>query len=148
MDKETKNKIRYFMEDMADLLLIDDVEIKYDSSKFMSDTQFGMYHDGVMYLKENTKVNIDTLYAIAHEMRHVWQIKNDYDLYFGDHYKERNKVGLITYNNQLAELDANAFAFLALEDEFGVAPIFPDFSDAYLRRIRKRQSIILKEFDD
>ena len=57
-------------------------------------------------------------------------------------------MGLITYNNQLAELDANAFAFLALEDEFGVAPIFPDFSDAYLRRIRKRQSIILKEFDD
>lgn len=63
----------------------------------------------------------DLYFCIAHEMRHAYQVK--YKEFYKDafeSYKPRNEVSVHDYNKQLLELDANAFAYMVIRDDFGI----------------------------
>ena len=49
-------------------------------------------------------------------------MKNNYDFYLKD-YKPRNQIDIASYNRQLAEIDANAFAEIMLVNCFNVKPL-------------------------
>lgn len=49
------------------------------------------------------------------------------------------------YNNQPAEIDANAFAAAIMSDAFGIAPQFNTLSDSTKARIFQRANEVSKE---
>jgi len=71
-------------------------------------------------------------FSIAHELRHIWQIQNDEELYFST-YKPIDLFSSVEeYNLQIAELDANAFAGLIMIDFFHLKPLFEGVPDSVM----------------
>lgn len=118
--------IKDFINDVCEILNINTPVILYDTSNFSSDTMMAQCsHDGsTIYLKRLDKTNPDQFFAIAHELRHVWQINNDEQLYFADYKPVDLCESVENYNLQIAEVDANAFAGLVMIDFFGLKPLF------------------------
>lgn len=122
-------------------------KVSYDVSKFPTDTMMAMVTRDVMYIKKpknGTKVNADLLFSIAHELRHIWQIDTD-EQYFMQNYKGSSELDVESYNMQLAEIDANAYACLVMMDEFGVKPQFNGLSERVRKAIYDRVEWILRE---
>lgn len=129
---------------ICEVLDIKPPKISYDTSHFQSDTMLAQIDSNgdVIYIKPNVS-SLNQFYAIAHELRHAWQINVDKDFYFVD-YKTVDKCNSIEeYNLQPAEIDANAFVVIALSDYFGVKPLFNSFSDKVKLQIQKRISEIV-----
>lgn len=63
------------------------------------------------------------LYTIAHELRHEWQKKYHYDLYYG----KQNAVGIETINDP-SEIDADAFAmaYMRQKTSYAISEFFDD----------------------
>lgn len=101
--------------------------------KLITDTTLAAYYNGKIYLKSN-KVDFDVLFAIAHELRHKWQIETDKEKYFSD-YKEPGFVSVEEYNLQIAEIDANAFAGVIMVNNFHVKPLFNGLSVSVKEKI-------------
>ena len=78
---------------------------------------------------------LDTLLAIAHEVRHVWQVEKGIDL---SQSIIQGSVDTDTYNHQPHEIDANAFGKLAMESEFGVSPRWDGYSDEVVHLINRQ----------
>lgn len=138
--------IQRFINDICDILNIPIPEVSFDTSNFTTDTTLAQCTaDGtVIYLKSFEKLNPDTCFAIAHELRHVWQIRNNYSFYFSD-YKPSNLCnGLEEYNLQLAEVDANAFAGVIMIGFFHLRPQFNGLPDTVKIEIYKRMEQIKK----
>lgn len=76
--------IQEFVSTICEILNICIPFISYDTSNFQSDTMMAQCsQDGsTIYLKKYDKPNPDQLFSIAHELRHIWQIKYHHDLYF------------------------------------------------------------------
>ena len=85
----------------------------------------------------------DLFTAVAHELRHAYQIKQktfslDYN---------RIELALEEYNMQPAEIDANAFSVVVMHNFFGVTPTF-EALPLYIRdKIKAQALIIVKELD-
>lgn len=100
--------------------------------------------DKVLYVDNGYGLNFDFFFAIAHELRHIWQIKNEPLKYFAN-YKEANKVTLREYNLQLAELDANAFGVIVMADFASAQPQFNGLDDDIKVKIFERAREIAEE---
>lgn len=138
-------KIKRFIEDICHLLGIDPPEISYDTSSLATNTnQAQTLSDGSTIFIKKKKPDLDYLLAIAHELRHVWQIRTDYDKYFKD-YKTIDLLDTESYNNQLAEIDANAFATIVMTDMFGISPQFYNLSETTKKMIKLRASKIAQD---
>ena len=85
----------------------------------------------------------DVLFAICHEMRHVYQAKYMVDIF--KNYVEIGELSTERYNLQAAEVDANAFASLIMKKYFNINPQFKGYSDKVKARIRDREAEILDE---
>ncbi len=100
-----------------------------DRTKMVSPTTIAQYSK-----KENTitiwsKADIKDIYfSIAHELRHIWQLKYHENEYF-DNYKTASELELEAYNLQAPELDANAFALIIMEEMFEISPLFQGLPD-------------------
>lgn len=78
--------------------------------------------DNTVYIRAGIDDIRDLCFALAHELRHVWQRRNTD---FLDGYKPSNECESKTdYNLQLAEVDANAYAALVIVSAFGAKPLF------------------------
>lgn len=132
--------INDFILDVCDELEIPVPKISYDTSVFFSSTMMAMCYDDTIYIKPS-KPNPDLLFSIAHELRHMWQLKNNESFYFRN-YKNVTQLDAEHYNLQIAEVDANAFAAIIMEDWFNLSPQFYGLSDKVVRAIKKRMSII------
>ena len=86
---------------------------------------------------------LDTLFRIAHEMRHAWQSIRRPDLL--EQYQTREKLSLDDYNNQLAEIDAHAFASLIMQSNYHVKPLFVGLNGDTRLRIDARVDEIYTE---
>lgn len=97
------------------------------------------------FLKKYDKINPDLLFSIAHEIRHIWQIKTGKEIYF-DNYQTIDTIkDTEKYNLQIAELDANAFAKIVMCDFFHITPLFNGLSDNVKNEIDKRVDTIISE---
>ena len=83
---------------------------------------------------------LDALFAVCHELRHVYQAANMPDIF--QHYQELGTLSQTEYNLQTAEIDANAYASLFIELHFGVSPLFNGYSAKIKAAIKKRKSEI------
>lgn len=134
-----------YIKDICEILKIEIPQISHDVSHFQSDTMLAQCDSKgtTIYVKEIDKVNLDSMFAIAHELRHIWQIRTDYDMYFSK-YKTVDELGVEDYNNQLAEIDANAFAYIVMVDYFKVKPLYNGLSEDTIKLIKCRVDYIVQ----
>jgi hypothetical protein len=124
--------INDFILEVCDYMGIDPPELSYNTDHFSSDTMIAQCSpDGTtIFVKPyKNRPTLDHYFAVAHELRHVWQIRSDKNRFMAN-YKPVNMFSSVDdYNMQLAELDANAFAAVVMMDFFGVSPLFDGLSD-------------------
>ena len=96
-----------------------------------------------IYILKESKPTKEGYYHLAHELRHAWQsIMND-DLYFGDYTDEMSED---QYHNNIAEIDANAFAAIAMAKIFGLVTE-RTYSDAFTQKLyNNRLKKLQKEY--
>lgn len=137
--------IKEYVSDICSLLKIKEPSISYDTSNFTTDTMMAQCNpEGTtIYLNKIDKPNPDYMFAIAHELRHIWQIKTDCDLYFSK-YKPRNLCNSVEeYNLQIAEVDANAFAAIIMINYFHLKPQWNGLSYKVINSIDNRINTIV-----
>ena len=84
----------------------------------------------------------EVLFALAHEMRHAWQVDNGV---VGE-YVERNKISKADYNNQWVEVDANAYGCLYMQAVYGTYPLFDDLDVETREKIEKRKGELKDDY--
>lgn len=104
---------------MAKILDLDlnGIGTSYSEEMFGNTTMMAYYDrsNDTIFVNTNYFISKDLIrFAIAHEMRHRWQYEHDEEEWFNT-YKSRNKLNLKQYNEQIAEMDANAFALAAMD---------------------------------
>ena len=131
--------IKKFINDVCDELSIPVPEISFDTSFFPTPTTLAVAStvDNIIYIKPFDKENPDLLFAVAHELRHLWQIRTNKELYLKN-YKTRAELDVEAYNLQLAEVDANAFASIIMINWFGLQPLYQGMSDTVVAEIKQR----------
>ena len=126
-----------FIKAICEELNIPIPKVSNDTSAFLTPTMLALFHNGTIYIKKSDKPNPDILFAIAHELRHAWQLQTDEELYFSN-YKSANELSVVEYNLQPAEVDANAYASVIMSDYFGLKPLFNGLPEEVTTAIRKR----------
>lgn len=133
-----------FINDICDILNIPVPFVSFDTSNFPTDTMMAQVNPSgdTIYLKKYDKPNPDQFFSIAHELRHIWQIRNDKKLYFSTYKPIDLCASVEEYNLQIAELDANAFAGLVMMDFFHLKPLFEGISDFVKAKIFERMEYL------
>lgn len=89
------------------------------------------------------KMPLDIMFAIAHELRHIWQMKNCPEIF--QNYINSTDTDIEQYNLQSAEIDANAYAMVIMESGFGITPQFKGLSEKVKNKILLRANEIVEE---
>ena len=142
--------IEEFITDICELLCIEVPSISYDTSHFSTETTMAQCEltNNIIYLNKIDNPNPDYLFAIAHELRHIFQYQNDEKFYLSN-YKTSDKCSSIEeYNLQIAEVDANAFASIVMIEYFHMKPKWNGSSDKVINAINSRISIIIHDLND
>lgn len=115
--------------------------ISFDISNFTSNTMLAQCNPdkNIIYIKKFDKLNPDIIFAIVHELRHLWQIHTDKSFYTA-HYS--TALSVEEYNKQIAEIDANAYAGAFMINIFGIKPLFKRLSKDVVDLIYKRMEEI------
>lgn len=115
--------------------------ISFDTSGFTSDTMISQCSSAknIIYIKRFERLNLDILFAIAHELRHLWQVRTD-EKFYVTHYT--TSIPTEDYNKQIAEIDANAYAGLVMINLFGVKPLFNGLPNDIVKMIYNRMEEI------
>jgi hypothetical protein len=95
---------------------------------------------GVIVVKAGMST-FDTAIAVAHELRHIWQYKNEPDM-FAD-YQNSSALSQESYNLQPAEVDANAFAELYV-GQYGKRSLWNGLSEEVKTAIHNRAEFIVE----
>lgn len=129
-----------FISDICDILNISVPSVSFDTSNFTTDTMMAQCNpDGsIIYVKKYNRPNPDQFFSIAHELRHIWQMQNNEELYFSTYKPIDLCKSVEEYNLQTAELDANAFAGLVMIDFFHLEPLFQNVSEPVKTKIYER----------
>lgn len=138
--------INKFIKEICKILKIKIPSVSFDTSCFASPTTVAQCGNNgtCIFLKKYDKPNPDQFFAIAHELRHVWQHKYNRAVLGG--YKPIDLcVSVDEYNLQPAELDANAFAYIIMNEFFGLQPQFNGLSDDVKNEIKKQAERIILE---
>lgn len=94
-----------------------------------------------IYLRHsNQNPDPDTMFAIAHELRHLWQSAVKPQVI--KQYRPVSELSILDYNLQLAELDANAFAGLVMISFFSLKPMFNNVPDKVKELIYQRMKLL------
>lgn len=122
-----KEKTLYeFINEICKLLEIESPKIVHDESVFLTSSQLGAMdiNNNTLYLRSEYKTKFDELFTIAHELRHVYQSKNILWRNSLNSRRKNNESTTEFYNNQISELDANAFAAYIMMEMFKIKPMF------------------------
>ena len=98
-------------------------------------------------LCERLETEHDYYFAVAHELRHLWQYLTNEKYWLGG-YKTSEEIGITAYNRQRLEVDANAFAALIMVLYFGMVPTFQSLDLETRHMIEVRAHQIMPELDD
>ena len=142
--------IEEFITDICDLLHIPVPSISYDTSHFPTETTMAQCEltSNTIYLNKIDKPNPDYLFAIAHELRHIFQYQDDEQFYLSNYKTSDNCSSVEEYNLQIAEVDANAFASIVMVEYFHMQPQWNGLSDKVINDINDRINIIIHEPND
>lgn len=127
------NKLNEYIQMLCSDLNINTPRIKYVSS--LPNTQLARLNlfKNVIEIKKGIS-SPDLYFAIAHELRHVWQCKTgvlNVDTYNYDSSSDG-------YNLQSEEIDANAYATIVMVEVFGIEPNFEGLSEEVKQAIHSR----------
>lgn len=144
--------IEEYITKICKILKIQKPIILYDTSAFISDSIYAQCicepDKQTICLKRMETPNPDYLFAIAHELRHIYQYVYDKQFFLSD-YKERNKCSSVEeYNLQIAEVDANAFVAIIMLKNFGLRPQWEGYTDKVIQEINKRINTISPTLND
>ena len=136
--------IEEFITDICELLDIPVPSISYDTSHFPTKTTIAQCEltSNTIYLNKIDNPNPDYLFAIAHELRHIFQYQDDEQFYLSNYKTSDNCSSVEEYNLQIAEVDANAFAGLVMINFFGLKPLFEGLSDSVKAKIFDRMKYL------
>ena len=142
--------IEEFITDICELLKIPVPSISYDTSHFPTETTMAQCEltSNIIYLNKLDEPNPDYLFAIAHELRHIFQYQDDEQFYLSNYKASDNCYSIEEYNLQIAEIDANAFASIIMVEYFHIQPQWNGLSDKVINAINSRISIIIRELND
>ena len=142
--------IEEFITDICELLEIPVPSISYDTSHFPTETTMAQCEltSNTIYLNKIDKPNPDYLFAIAHELRHIFQYQDDEQFYLSNYKTSDNCHSVEEYNLQIAEVDANAFASIVMVEYFHMKPQWKGLYDKVINAINSRISIIIHELND
>lgn len=134
-----------YISKLCSILNIAEPAISYDSSFFLSDTMMACcdISSRTIYLRhsnQNQNPDPDTMFAIAHELRHLWQSTVKPQVI--KQYRPVSELSILDYNLQLAELDANAFAGLVMISFFSLKPMFNNVPDKVKELIYQRMKLL------
>lgn len=137
--------INSFIKRIASILRIEYPNIHY-VSKLATDTQLASadYHTMTITIKSSAS-GYDLLFSIAHEMRHLWQMRYRSDMFL-DYSGANAKLSSDQYNQQEAEIDAHAFAAAIMRTGFGVTPLFNNMNEDTKKEIYRRADQIIEKF--
>lgn len=135
-----------FIKEICEVLNIPIPKISYDTSIFDTETTLAMCRkDGkIINIRKHDEPNPDLLFSIAHELRHIWQIKNDEEYYFENYKNASECADCEEYNLQVAEIDARTFGTIVMMQFFHIMPTFDSLSDETTKKIYDRA----KEIDE
>lgn len=133
-----------FISNICDILNIPKPSVSFDTSNFPTDTMMAQVNPSgdTIYLKRYDNPNPDQLFAIAHELRHIWQIQNDEHLYLSTYKPIDLCASVEEYNLQIAELDAHAFGSFVMIVFFHTMPLFEGLSDSVKSKIYDRMEYL------
>lgn len=131
------HKFILFTEQISNILGIKAPNIIVDESQMSTKTQLAATMVGGIVMRNND-FTLDSAFALAHELRHVWQIALHEKEYFKNDYLRVGSVNVQDYNMQKAEIDANAFASIIMNAMFGVSPMFKGLSAKVKTQIENR----------
>lgn len=129
-----------YINELCKILNIEIPKVSYDTSNFPTETMMAQVDSSAntIYIRECSKTNPDQLFSIAHELRHIWQLKNDEQLFFSN-YQPIDIIGSVEkYNLQIAEVDANAFGAIVMTDFFRLKPQWNGLPETVVNEINKR----------
>ena len=134
-----------YISEVCSILNIPAPSISFDISNFTSETMMAQIDSegNTIYIRKFDNPHPDQFFAIAHELRHKWQMQTDKDLYFSDYLPREKCSSAEEYNLQPAELDANAFAGIIMEEFFNLKPLFQGLSNKIKARIYTRMEHII-----
>lgn len=121
--------INEFIEDVCDILNIEIPNILYGAHRTVYESA-----TNTIYISKYNKFTPDLFFALAHELRHVWQYKC-HEHEFLSNYKTREVLDVEAYNNQIAEIDANAFASIVMMQMFQLKPLYQGLSKNTVSKI-------------
>lgn len=134
-----------FAQEICDILDISTPAIKFVSAdRMQTSTQIAALTPDAVLIRNDKTVSPELFFAIAHELRHSYQIANGADL---EEYQTSDKISTEQYNLQPLEVDANAFAALVMFDFFGIVPQFQNMPESVRDAISSRMEQIRKEYE-
>lgn len=138
-----------FIKEICDLLEIDIPEISYEASHFLTETMLAICEPSlnIIYLRRLEKTTPDFLFAIAHELWHIYQYQTDEYFYLSSYMPSNKCSSIEEYNLQIAEVDANAFAAVVMIAMFSIQPQWNNLSDRVITAINDRKRIIIQELE-
>lgn len=140
------NTINSFVNYICNLLKIKPPIIIHKPESFPTKTTLAQISIDGKYLNVRTSYanKSDLYFALSHELRHCWQIQSDFSLYFSN-WEPSSKIGVEKYNLQIAEVDANAFAAIILENIFCITPLWDGIPNSVKTAISLRKDYIEKQ---
>ena len=140
--------LKKFITEICKILDISIPILSFDTSHFSSNTMMGQCNSSgtTIFLRRCDKLNPDYLFAVAHELRHIWQIRTNNSYYFSNYKTVDVCSSKDEYNLQLAEIDANAFATLVMIEFFQLKPSFDGLSSKVPSKIQERMEFIIEQF--
>ena len=100
--------------------------------------------DGIL-IRNDIGVTPELFFAVAHELRHAYQLENDRSL---RDYRTSDQLDIDEYNAQPLEVDANAFAAVVMAEFFGISPQFLNMPERIRQLVCVRKWQIQKELKD
>lgn len=133
-----------FAWEICDILEISVPDIKFVSADRMhTGTQIAALTPNAVLIRDDIAVSPELFFALAHELRHAYQIANGESL---EEYRTSDRISIEQYNLQPLEVDANAFGALIMSDFFGIVPQFRNMPDTVRKAIKDRMKQLQKEY--
>ncbi len=141
--------INGYVKTLSNMLQIPMPQVFYNDRELAAEQHAKLTPDGKrLFLRKLKTPSLDQLFAAAFELRREWQRRNGAELYFGN-YRPREQLSERDFAMQPSEVDANAFAAVAVSALFGVEPVFDELPGAARSRIdRRMEEIRRNEFPE
>lgn len=128
--------MKSFVKKICKILDVQPPKIRY-VAELDTATKMAAYNPekNVLYVKDSLD-SYDLLFAVAHELRHLWQSRFRTDMF--EKYQSSTDLSIEEYNLQEAEIDANAFGMVVMQTLFHVTPLFDGQSEDVKQAIETR----------